>query len=99
MKPEIPNVEVDYVLTGNPTKEELCRFFRQGDGEEYTVQAIKRHLRTEKQRQTLHEMDLSLEDVLNGRFTGTQEPVIQSMFDEWNAFLNKKTFGFSGLES
>jgi len=67
-----------------------------GNGEEYAVMFIKAHLRTPAQKEWLDSQDLSIEDVLNGRFGDKpdHEAYIDNMFVEWNAKLGQKVFGF-----
>lgn len=62
--------------------------------EEYLVQAIRNLLLTETQRKTLFNLNLSIEDMLNGRYNDTQEQQVLLMFSEWNNTLGFKTFGF-----
>ncbi len=71
--------------------EEECGFH---DKEEYLVAAIKRCLRTDEQRQLLYTADLSIEDLLNGRYSIQYSVMVQHIFDEWNKKLGWKEFGF-----
>lgn len=87
-------MDVDYILTGAPTTAELVEFFNEGYGEEYTVPAIKKHLRTQEQKEQLDALDLSIHDVLNGRFSAVQEAQILLILEAWNQKLGKKVFGF-----
>jgi len=71
--------------------EEACGYF---DKEEYLVAAIKKHLLTEDQKQILFNMNLSVEDLLNGRYPIGQGELIQHIFyDVWNEKLGWKDFG------
>lgn len=71
--------------------EEACGFH---DKEEYLVRAIKRHLLTEYQKNVLINHDLSVEDVLNGRWPMDLEDVISIILEEWNQTLGWHEFGF-----
>jgi hypothetical protein len=61
-------------------------------GEEYTVSTIRRYLLTEPQRLWLFEQNVSIEDLLNGRFDGHLESEVGAMFRDWNAKLGSKHF-------
>jgi hypothetical protein len=63
--------------------------------EEGKVALIKAHLRTPEQKQWLFDNDLSIEDVLNGRFGSPQDAYITGpMFAEWNQKMGHHAFGF-----
>jgi hypothetical protein len=88
-------MDVDFILTGNPTTKDLVEFFKAGYDEEYVVAAIKKHLRTEAQRQKMFEFDLSIEDILNGRFgIEAHDGFVSKMFTDWNKKLGTKVFGY-----
>lgn len=55
------------------------------------VAFIKQHLLTTPQEHWLHEKNLDLYDILNGRFH-FGEGFITQMFEEWNAKLGAKLF-------
>jgi len=75
------------------TPEQIAAYLSAGvDGEEWAIRVIKKHLRTPEQQAWLAAQDYTLEDVLNGRTSG--DPEIQAMFDDWNAKLGVKEFGF-----
>jgi hypothetical protein len=63
------------------------------DSEEYLVAAIKRYLRDDADKAELYRLDLSIEDVLNGRYGAEDEPHIITMFEKWNAKIGQKVFG------
>jgi len=69
--------------------EEECGY---NEAEHYLVSAIKKHLLTEEQRKELFEYNLSIEDILNGRYTGDEEPVVLKMYKDWNEKLGWKEF-------
>ena len=75
------------------TKEEWaekCGYF---DNEEYLVSAIKEHLLTDEQRDRLHRLDCSIEDLLNGRYPYEQSENVQLWFyDPWNSRLGFDEF-------
>jgi hypothetical protein len=91
-------VDLDGLLYGDPTWEQVVAFWKE-DGdfceEKYLVEAIKKYLRTEEQRKRLFEVDISIEEMLNGRYQGTARncKVVQGIYDEWNAKLGFKAFG------
>jgi hypothetical protein len=62
--------------------------------EEYLVKAIKAVCLTLDQRQALFLLDLSIEDLLNGRFTLDKAPVANEIFADWNKTLGFHYFGF-----
>jgi hypothetical protein len=78
--------------TGIPIEE--CHNFLNADSEADQVRFIKAHLRTSDQKDWLDKQDLSIEDVMNGRFNEHQEGYIQKMHEEWNLKLGRKIFGF-----
>jgi hypothetical protein len=86
---------LDEMLFGTPTWEQVVEFFKNGEfhEEQYDVLAIKKHLLTSEQRQTLFDLNLSIEDMLNGRIGGEQR--VYAIFDQWNEKLGFKCFGFS----
>ena len=89
-------IDLDGLLFGNPRWEEVVEFWKD-DGEfceeRYLVDAIKKHLRTEDQRRRMFNLDVSIEDMLNGRYTGDKSDAVRAIFDEWNAKLGFKAFG------
>jgi len=70
--------------------DEVCGYH---DDEHWIVDAIKAHLLTPQQRQWLFEHDLSVEDLLNGRYGGDLEEEIYKIYDDWNKKLGFKEFG------
>lgn len=88
-------IDLDALLNGEPTWDEVVAFFKADDfcEESYLVDAIKKHLRTEEQRKTLFDLDLSIEDCLNGRYTDQQGKVIHAIYQQWNDKLGFKHFG------
>ena len=67
--------------------------FREGlfDDEESLVTAIKDFLMTEKDWDILRKNHLSIQDILNGNFSGEQYKVVETLFLGWNKKLG---FGF-----
>lgn len=63
------------------------------DSEHYVVAVIKRCLRTPEQKTMLDHQDLSIEDLLNGRYGGEQEPFVYSLYEDWNKKLGYRYFG------
>jgi hypothetical protein len=88
-------LDLDGLLFGTPTWDEVVEFWRDGEfcEERYLVEAIERHLLTEDQRKRMFDARLSIEKMLNGRYPSDQSPVVQAFFDEWNTKLGFKTFG------
>lgn len=64
------------------------------DTEEDTIRLIKKYLRTPEQKALLDEADLSIEDLLNGRYANGYQGLAESLFADWNQRLGKKEFGF-----
>lgn len=63
--------------------------------EGYLVNQIRAYLLTEEQRAKLHEWNISIEDLLNGRVAGEdQDQKYAYFFDAWNAVVGRKEFGF-----
>ena len=58
------------------------------------VRAIRSHLLTEEQHIQMLLRELSIEDILNGRFRDSDEEFVNRLFEEWNAELGWKGFGF-----
>lgn len=88
-------IDLDYLLYGTPSWKEIVSFFEDDNwtGEEYLIQAIKKFLRTEEDRKQLFELDLSIEDILNCRYTQEQEEKVNSIYSRWNEKLGFKCFG------
>ncbi len=65
------------------------------DSEPELVRFIKDRLLTDTQRARLAEWHVSVEDLLNGRVPGPgDEAKYAWFFDQWNAKLGRKEFGF-----
>ncbi len=88
-------MELDELLSGQPSWEWVVSFFKEGEfcQERYLVTAIKKHLLTEEQRKKLFELNLSIEECLNGGYTGDQEDSVRSIYNEWNQKLGLHYFG------
>ena len=86
-------MDIDYILTGKPTKTELLEFFKSGCEERYTVEAIKTHLRTEEQKRIMYEEDFSIESMLNGRYSIGLWDIVYEIYKDWNEKLGEKVFG------
>ncbi len=100
MKPNkftrINTIELDELLNGEPTWEQVAQFFQHGEfhEEHYTVQAIKKHLRTEQDKITMQDFDFSIEDMLNGRIGGEGWDKAEEIFKKWNEKLGFKCFNW-----
>ena len=90
-------IDLDELLNGTPTWEQVVEFWRDKDfcGEEYLIQAIEKWLLTEDQRKQLFEHRLSVEKILNGRYYGggAEGTFVHGLYDAWNAKLGFKSFG------
>jgi len=64
------------------------------DKESDQVRLIKKYLRTSQQKEVLDQLDLSIEDLLNGRFTQSQSKIVKVIFQEWNDKLGTKEFNY-----
>ena len=89
-------VELDTLLYGNPTWDQVVEFWKQGEfGDEGDlVDAIKRHLRTEAQRELMHVHDITIVDILNGRCCGSDNVVAHRIMGEWNVKLGYLAFHY-----
>lgn len=86
-------VNLDLLLYGNPTREQICEEFRNDFPEEhYLVKAIKLHLMSQSDKRIIEQQNSSIEDMLNGRVSGDNAWKRQ-MYDRWNAFLGFRCFG------
>lgn len=74
------------------TEEEF--FLWENADEEHFIELIKKFLRTASQRAMLEAMDLTIADLLNGRFNGEQEKSVLEIFADWNSKLGKDHFKF-----
>ncbi len=88
-------IELEEVLEGEPTLDQLREFWKHGDfhEERYVVQAIKRHLRNPYHKEVLDDLDLSIEDCLNGRYTAEQSTQVRGIYAQWNEKLGFPAFG------
>jgi len=96
--PKVPQkiIDLNYLLTGKPSWEEVVWFFKNEEfGEEaYLVEAIEKFLLTDDQRKWIMDERLSIEKMLNGRYAGEgrQYDSVKSIFKEWNQKLGFKRF-------
>lgn len=98
LKANLKDVELidhDELLYGEPDWPKVQKFFLEGefDEEKYLVQAIKLHLRTPEQKAIIDGLDVSIEDMLNGRYNGRQEKQIEAIYQQWNDKLGFRSFG------
>lgn len=91
-------IELDELLHGNPTWEQVVAFFKDGEfsGEEYLISAIERWLQTEEQRKAIFDARLSIEKMLNGRYGEAEEALVESIYNAWNTKLGFYDFGSDG---
>ena len=94
---EQPTIELDTLLFGTPSWNEVVDFWQRGEfhGEEYQVPAIKKHLRTDAQRKILADLDISIEEMLHGRIDSQAGNVaVKAIFEEWNKKLGFHYYGY-----
>jgi len=74
---------------------DTIRGFKDGfDSEHYLVLAIKSYLMDNLEWKFLHDNNLSIEDCLNGRYSGDMEKqVFSKLYAVWNARLGYRSFG------
>lgn len=86
-KDDCPKLEIPWT---RESWDEACGF---GEDERYLVDAIKRFLRTEEQKQYLYEKDLTIADLLNGNHLADMtDELIEKFFKPWNDILGWKHF-------
>jgi len=88
-------IELDQFLYGEATEEEIRDFWENGEfnGEQYLVAAIKKYLRDDEDKQIMFDLDLSIEDMMNGRYTGDQSDAVHAMYAKWNEKVGHHHFG------
>lgn len=77
--------EVQGLMRASGLPEEVCYTLLYPDREEHTVDIVKQYLRTSEQKAWLDAHDLSIEDLLNGRYGGDDEPGVEATYGAWNA--------------
>lgn len=90
-----PQIDLDELLNGNPTCEQVAEFFRVGEfhEEHYAVEAIDRWLVTNEEREEMNRLNLRIEDMLNGRVTGYESRLLAAeLFHDWNVRLGFQYF-------
>ena len=85
--------EVQGLMRSSGLPEEVCYTLLYPDREEHTVDIVKQYLRTSEQKAWLDAHDLSVEDLLNGRYGGDDESGVEAIYGAWNAKLGRKMFG------
>lgn len=74
-------------------QKDLQNLFNRGFGQEcYLVEAIKAFLLTEPQRKEMFDLNVSIEDVLNGRVG--KPAFTDNLFKQWNTVLGFKYFSY-----
>src|SRR5260370_5848189 len=68
------NAQVQGLMPSSGLPEEVCYALLYPDREEHTVDIVKQYLRTSEQKARLDAHDLSVEDLLNGRYGGDDQP-------------------------
>lgn len=89
-------IDLDELIYGNPTMDQVRDFFQMGDfhEEHYKVMAIRRHLRTQEHRRIMFEYDFTIEDMLNGRieYNSAASTAADGIRGDWNAQLGFVNF-------
>src|SRR5260370_8484168 len=84
--------EVQGLMRSSGLPEEVCYTLLYPDREEHTVDIVKQHLRTSEQKAWLDTRDLSIEDLLNGRYGGGGQPRVGPISGSTAAKSCAKTF-------
>ena len=89
-------IELDQLLSGSATKEQVAEFFRHGEfyEESYLVAAIEKYLQTESQRQGIYDRRLSIEKILNGNYAGGHCQFVEQLLRQWNDWLGFENFHY-----
>lgn len=87
-------IDLNDLLYGQVATTDVAEFFRHATFQEehYLVDAIKKHLRTDAQRDWMQISAVSIEDMLNGRVNGHHQQT-RMIFEEWNDKLGFVFFG------
>ena len=76
-----------------PFTDEEWHLWDMNGEEEYTVPLIKKYLRTPEQKTMLDQLDISIEDALNGRVEGAEkQEFLHAIFTCWNQTLGYQHF-------
>lgn len=88
-------IDANTLIYGMPSWHEVVDFFKNGsfDNEQYLVAAIGRHLMNEDHRQAISGLRLTVEDILNVRYTEDQEVYVYRIYRDWNDKLGFTYFG------
>lgn len=92
---DVSKMDLDYLIYGNPTSEEICAFFARGEFIEgkYLVDAIERHLVTDANWKTIGEHHLCVDKMLSGHYPVSKDEVVQELLRQWNEKLGFDCFG------
>jgi hypothetical protein len=72
---------------------EIVEQFRDGfNSEASLMQAIRLYLRTPEHKSVLDALDISIEDILNGRVEGGNPPQVKEILTSWNYRLGFQAF-------
>src|SRR5260370_21868357 len=82
-------LEVQGMMGSSGLPEEVCYTLPYPDREEHTVDIVKQYLRTSEQKAWLDAHDLSIEDLLNGRYGGDDEPGVEAIYGSFNTKLGR----------
>lgn len=75
-------------------QQELFKDIRKGQYEEHhLVKFIKDVLLTEDQKKELYKNDMDITDLLNGRFTKSEDFMVYGMYKDWNEKVGEHMFG------
>lgn len=94
--PVRPKLELWQVMDfkGKYDIKDIAEFFEHGEfhQEWRVVDAIKHYLLSPEQKKWLYKQDLSVEDILNGRYDYKFEKQIIKILKSWNKILGVKHF-------
>jgi len=86
-------IDLDQFLYGKATEEEIKDFWKNGDfcEEKYLVEAIKKYLRDDDDKKAMYDLDMSIEEMLNG--IGPWDET-QALFNKWNNKIGFRYFSY-----
>lgn len=89
------SIDLDFLLNGNPTWEQIVEYFREGDfhEEHYLIQAINRFIIFPSHKTLMSDLGFTIEDMLNGRYTADKELAVHKILTDWNNRLGFHHFG------
>jgi hypothetical protein len=82
---------------GSVLNQEEWHILYQADSEEPVVQVIKTRLLNEEDRKWMFDHKLSIEDLLNGRYSIELQSEVFAIYERWNDRVGIKYFGILWL--